>query len=559
VHTVGVEYLVPIDCSIKKAYTFNNKFEVEVGDEFFGPDGLLFPPGFEKLDMMGKTYFGWYIYCPSVIYARSDHNMVKALTRQTCKRDPDNLGYDELLTGKQRAYCQLATTRMSLEPIRDYLTFLVRELVDYRSLVEGYANMPHSKRAERLSALLEIMDDSSYFDATFVRDVEGKIKIQELGKFKKYPRLFLTLGPKSIFKIGFLIDFVKMAFNAIDDPLYHFEFVKSPVYKTLERVFNCLVEPQDMYFCYFSDDSSVAIRCDDGSVFRANVDISSCDGSHTGEIFNILQFIASGDPRLSLAMRAAIAQCRKSMVLKSYTKVKESKLKLRPIDPVLYTGSTLTTVVNNLANRLIANRIKELIKGQRPKFSDCRLLVIGAAEDCGYIVTMDVCDCVEQLQFLKHSPVWTGEKWIPILNLGVILRIFGSCWGDLPGTSKEGFARRAYAWNRQLVQSLVHAGDHPLTNMLRSKYAVGSSVSSRTKGIIKRLIEKEVEFKFTKGESTYHFVTAANVMKRYSLPGGQLQSLCSMIHDCKDGGGECINLPITQAILSKDYGYEFPE
>jgi len=428
------------------------------------------------------------------------------------------------------------------------------DLDDYMKLMRDYAYLPHSKRHERVQAYCDLVETKEYFHSRFTKDVEGKIKIQELGKFKKYPRLFISLGSRSIFKSGFLIELLKECFNDEIGDNEEVEFIHGPEYTLLQRTFEKLINPKTIYFPYFSDDSSISIQCNDG-VYRANVDISSCDGSHTWVIFKLLQDIADADPRLGQAIRETIDQLKSPLCLRSYSKHKEMKVKLKPVDPVLYTGSTITTVVNNIANLCIFSAVKTNLHGQRPNLSDCRELIRASAESCGYIVTIDECDDITQLQFLKHSPVIKGGVVVPILNLGVILRLFGSCWGDLPYT--KDFKSSAYAWNRQLTLSLQHAGKHPLLNMLREKYKHEKFVNKNVLVNIKSSIDKVLSYKINTHTVNSVELSSDDVMKRYSLPGEFLEELISLIRDATDGDGVQIDTICSRVVLAKDYSYVF--
>jgi len=524
------------------------------GEEFYSATGLTFPEGYNKPDKRGKTFFGWSIHFPAVIYARSDVNMSCALTRQTNKRKPLQLGYDEMLTENQLKLSQNTLLWEELRKLRDKITEKARDVGDYLDLLKEYVHQPHPKIKERLQALEKVILDSRLYHETFVVEVLGKIKIEELAKPGKYPRLFTSLGSTSILKAGFLIDIVKECMRHTPGFL-EMDFIKSPDYDDLSRVFANLINPTNGYFCFFSDDSSVALQTADEGVWRSNLDISSCDGSHTKFIFDVLRFLCGGESRFKEAIGALVSQLLKNLVIKSYTGFKERKVVLKPLFPCLYTGTTGTTIINNIANWLIGKCLELVLKGQRPKFSECRQLILKVAEDCGYILTVDECHFVEQLQFLKHSPVWTGEQFVPILNIGVILRIFGSCWGDLPYNKKrDTFEGAAYTWNRCLTQSLVHAGNHILTDMLRSKYSTNKD-SSKVE-IMRKVIKQQFEYRLGATGREIPVALTQSICQRYGVLVEEFESLVSLIKDADDGKGTIIDLPVSRVILSKDYSYD---
>jgi hypothetical protein len=100
--------------------------------------------------------------------------------------------------------------------------------------------------------------------------------------------------------------------------------------------------------------------------------------------------------------------------------IKEEFVEFHSDRPRLYSGSTLTTAVNNIACLLIALNIADL--GAINKAS-----IEGAAERAGYVLTgTDCLETIEDLQFLKHSPVRdTQGVYRPVLNLGVSSELLG--------------------------------------------------------------------------------------------------------------------------------------
>jgi hypothetical protein len=410
----------------------------------------------------------------------------------------------------------------------------------------SYMLQPHAKKAERCETLWELTREGKMWK-TWDGSVKGKIKL-EFGKPGKYPRQFISLGTEAIYSAGFVMESLKKVFvECLGDLGYEAFFVPGPSNESMRGVFSTLYIPKLMAFFYFSDDGSLSIRCDDGRIFMANIDISSCDTSHTQSLFDLLLAMTIGNDILHGLVAEAIKQCKSTIKLSSYIKG-GGIVELTPKEALLYTGSVLTTLINNLANLLIFLSIKkELIElGHLPTFSDCRRLILVAAEKCGYIVTVDVCSCPHELQFLKQSPAMVDGIWIPFLNLGVLLRMFGHCWGDLPG--QGSIEDRAFEWNAALTLSLRHAGNHALTKLLRVKFA-RCKPSNET---LKR-VEAELTGKWFTSDDTY--IPDDQICMRYGVSLSELYEFLELFSEASFG--DVIDTVFTRAVMTKDYSFDY--
>lgn len=546
-----------VTCTVNKEYKYNDKFEILGGETFFSKEnGLCFPEGYVKPDGIYKTMFGPFFWHPGVIYSRDDKTMSKALLRQINIREPTLPGLDEKLTRNQKSFVfRNSTINYVVNKIAGAFNHKMLDFPDFEDALYSFVTKPHVKRAERMAAYEEWRAAAHLYHRTYCRSVEGKVKTEEWGKFEKLARLFLSLGPLAVLLSGFLMDVLKSSFNVFESEDYEAEFYKEDSARgVLGQIFAKLIHPpRKLYFAFFSDDSCVSIRCLDGRVFRANVDIASCDGSHTVVLFDLLKRLTCRSPRSYNRIARTVDQCLQPMKIKSYTTKRGHVVFLKPYEPVLYTGSTLTTVVNNIANLMIFSSLVDTLKGEMPDYSDCRALIRSCAEDCGYLVTIEECHTPHKLQFLKHSPVETTSGWIPILNLGVILRILGNCWGDLPGRKTESFEDRAYNWNRALTLSLVHSGDHALLRMLRKRYNATRGLK-QTQLDAQRRVSRDLAYKL-QDVGSHTFVDTDEVMKRYGLPGSALDELIQLYSETTDGAGDSIYCLASKAILQADYGY----
>lgn len=323
-------------------------------------------------------------------------------------------------------------------------------------MVEEHIDDPHPKKALRQMAFRNALEEGKLeqSDSTWTRKyVIGKLKKMEKAKYVIDP----TRGklPRMIFDIGVLGSLVgsellsrfkeAMAAETFIYKSARIRFIKSPDPFTLRDVFRELhTSPYALDFICFSDDAGFAIKIN-GTIKYVLTDISSADASYTPALFYLLKSL------LPLHTHAVvdrlIAQCMLPMKIRDCNNRKKHVI-LRPLVPVLYSGSTLTTAINTLANFLIAIAIADALEaGTLHTAADITL----AVRNAGFLITTKLCDSFEDFQFLKHSPVLdTAGHWQPMLNIGVLLRAYGMCFGDLPG--KGPLIPRALAFQRGLVQ-----------------------------------------------------------------------------------------------------------
>lgn len=461
---------------------------------------------FTKPDGSYHSLFGPCVAHSGVVYANSNDNVSLASTRITKTRNPLCIGYEQAMQYKQSLYiAQNQSTLSALahmySPGFDDYTVMLNE-------AELHHGDTHVKRELRIHAWNELIDYNHIFDNTWHapgKTTEYKMKKFEIAKPGKPPRMIGDLGVACSLQGFRLTKFMKMAMA--DHPLCinggKIEFVPSPDPATLERVFAQLIEPEGrFYFVLFSDDSCLSYRRDDGVVLRYNVDISSCDASHTTELFSALKHLFP--PHLQSEAQQLIDQCQEDITIYDLNN-KSRRVTLRPSGPRLYSGSTLTTIINNLANILIGLSISQ--SANIRSASD----VVSAAANVGYIVTCEDCSDWHQLQFLKHSPVRCTDGVIrPLLNIGVLLRLSGTCKGDLPGTSSTPLRQRAESFQASLLLGAYPHAHFTLLSNMRSKAGIPSVQTDR-------VVRGMLEYKVPDGVYADFTVPSHEVWARYSL------------------------------------------
>jgi len=293
---------------------------------------------------------------------------------------------------------------------------------------------------------------------------------------------------------------------------------------------------------YFSDDSCYACRTPSG-VWRVNLDISSCDASHSERLFTkFTELHPRGHARNDI--RVLVDQCRAPIKITAPSPIngKRIRVRLRSKQVRLYSGSTLTTVINGFANACIAQAIHS---ANAQSVED----ITTAAQAVGYIVTSEECAEFEDIQFLKSSPVQDTEgRYRPLLNFGVLLRAFGTCKGDLPG--RGDLKARGDAFQKALLRGLYPYASFPLLDKIKSRYEHAKELSLPSNHIA------DLAFKCTDTNATF---TDDAVFRRYFRDG---VSGVRMSADDLCGLEELAELPFgwehashgADSILHRDYG-----
>jgi len=217
----------------------------------------------------------------------------------------------------------------------------------------------------------------------------------------------------------------------------------------------------------------------------------------------------------------------------------------------LYSGSTITTAINNLANQLIGLAISELDYTGDFDADGVNQQIIDAAAQAGYIVTgAKPFTRFEEVQFLKNSPVLDSKgNWKPLINFGVYLRASGTCKGDLPGSGS--MRKRGEAFQRGLIQSTFPYANSPLITALRK--AVGSGPVMVTKEL-----EELLEYKLVYNAKYPLFeIDTQSFCRRYGLESDEYSELLNDFATMKYGqhyNGSCVS-----KILKLDYDLETTE
>jgi hypothetical protein len=419
----------------------------------------------------------------------------------------------------------------------------------YHALVNAYDT--HPKRELRIQAVEELIDSGKLGERLWLRSVLYKMKKDELAKPGKWPRMIGDLGVAASLQGFYVTDALKGAMAS--EPLrykgFEIEFVKAPKQDALTRVFEKLLNPPgNGYIALFSDDSCASVRLSDGRVAYGNLDISSCDASHTDSIFEFL--VAVAPPHMQDDIRRLVEQCRLPIKIRDVNMwTRFVRLVNKNKEAALYSGSTLTTFINNLANILIAMSVAEDYEVQQPTtFQD---LAISALK-VGYVVTCEEAQIPEDIQFLKFSPVIdTNGNMQPMLNLGVLLRASGCSKGDVPGPKGISLEERAAVFQKAVLRGMYPYCDFQLLTELRRHCDTKTSIASVEAYAKKHLPYTIAEMRGEGHHQTYQVDNVA-LARRYRLKDSELLELELLVREA--GYGYQIQCAAVDKILRLDYG-----
>lgn len=465
---VGPFNVVPVVPAIEKLYRFSGRFVVVSGHEHFtetmelrltGPRTTLV-----KTRLPHDTYLGWGVAHTGVEIAKTDASVAMALQhRQLGCREPQIFGLCEHLYRNQREHFQ------------SYIPWFIRQMEErhryFQSVASAYEEAlvhyddPHPKRRARRTA----MESAMHPDGLMTRRVwssrpspvfDANLKTGEKAKPGKPGRITVDCKVPASMQSFVMVNAYKSAMA-----LYPFEFedglvvvVKRSSHTELKNAYSLLLHsPHRVVVLVFSDDSTARVTVN-GQHHYFDIDISSCDKSHGRGVFDA--FIAAAPSAFHDECLGLVQHGLTPLRIRS---VHNPRIKavIRPIEPTLYSGMNITTTINNIANLAIARNI---ISTRASTSVD----VQRAAASVGYIVTTVPARTIEQVQFLKTSPVIlpTGELH-PLINLGVFLRASGNIKGDLPGSGD--LRARAEQHQSNLLSGFYSNVDTPLVNAMRSR------------------------------------------------------------------------------------------
>jgi len=467
------------------------------------------------------------------IYEDTPNNADMALTRiSSCRGSLAN----ELLLreNNKRIFSGRGKTRVhraAFDQIRARLTDKLKLLRTHFEEVIGYAATPHPKIKLRMKSMCDLLN-SAALEGLYTTKIAGKTKLFERAKPGKYPRYIGDYSCPGSLLAGYLCELAKKSFETFktSDGKFTATYSASSDAHSLD----CLGEQlhhSSNTFVYFSDDSVLKLN---GQLFE--IDISSCDKSNTQTIFDIVEHLFGGDAYFQSVISKNIKQC--ALPLRHTNPHNKSiGVNLKPAYPIEFSGSTLTTLLNNIASLSI---------GLNAYLSGCSTSddVIQSAIAVGYDVTCSARSSLPKTQFLKHSWFVDVDKNIvcSFTNLGTMMRSFGTCAGDLPGAGN--IFSRARIWNSAVTKGYKHAGTTRWLEVL-------TKVFDEPLGKLRLPFEIEKHF----SSSSRYPVPDSVVLERYGFTSPMWDHFIKL---CEVGCGShsTIRHPVLDIIFLVDYGLD---
>jgi hypothetical protein len=516
----------------------NGRFSVVSGHKHFTKDGQLnFAPDPDPVFKVGYylTRFGFCVDTNMVIHLNNNQNRNLGARRLLNARSPERPGFDGWLCARQDFLC---TSQSFISAVAELAALYEGFFDDYGGCLEEaelHHADPHRVQKLRIAAWTKLTEEGKQFEEAWVREMEAKLKYEK-AKSGKYSRVYVNLGDPSSLQGFILMALVKKAQN--DEPWEvnggEIEFCKTPATKSLRRVFRNLINPKRRFFAaVFSDDSCISIRIK-GKLHRFNLDISSCDSSHGDSMFQA--FVLLFPLRWRGEVLNLLAQTRKDMIFRSVDR--HVSVRVKPTGYILPSGSVITTALNTFVVFMI---IWFLTCGD---VSDTQELA-NRANLVGYVLTVEKCEQIEDIQFLKHSPCLddVGE-WQPILNPGVLIRSSGTCVRDLPG--RGDWKQRGMDFQGSLLKSLYPCTITPLlTNMRRACGSKGTKV-------MEQFLERTEWAKHIEDDNTIIHVRSEDFFRRYNLTPMEIEQVVEEFGNM-EVGYHCKSTGLSK-ILKKDYG-----
>lgn len=421
------------------------------------------------------------------------------------------------------------------------------------------ATSPHVKQKLRVKSIKELIAKGEMLNSLFMSKISGKIKIPEFAKNGKKPRLIGDFTCPGSLLAGFLIPVIKHAFSeSVMIGGSVLKFVYSTDKEELDSLFGEIdASPYDHYV-FFSDDMCCKITVN-GKTRWFNLDISSCDSSNGTAVFDRVVWFFNQNLEFERLLTKAVMQCSQRLVIfhpagKKYNE----NITARPTTPIEFSGTQLTTSLNNIAASSICISLIYHLNIERTIRPECEIdideVVARAALAVGYEVTVDKCRSLVDVQFLKHSFYHDDTGVVrSFVNAGALLRSFGTCWMDLPFNSKlgESITTAAEMRNWQTLQGFRNSGLDLITKpLLQSPCAVRHAGHQQ---LLNRMSNESHYKTYLHEEKARLPVPTLHFMERYNLDASELEELVTLLSEAQVG--HLLSCNAIDKIMNKDYGY----
>jgi len=542
--------LAPVEVDVQNAYVCNGRFKL--GRAFRNGELNFTPLDVREIgDPDCRTLFGPVFVHSCVIHKNTPHSLRQALRRLTGVREADIPGLDQRLRQNQRDALRCYSDVLHAAFSGVHVDHEFDEVEDAVKVVL----IPHKKRLlrEQVLTLIKLLGQLGCSD--WHREDNGKeekwvihkLKRAELAKFGKYGRIIVDLGVGRSLAGAIWCDKAK---EAVAAEIWRFNncafmFAKSNDPSVIDAIFNYAYTcPDEMLYVVFSDDAFLLVN-KDGKRSIYNLDIKGCDLSHTEELIVFILRLFGVPPELiDYYIRQILLPIKIMNPDTQRGGVKECAW-MTPLDLYLQSGSTITTLLNTIANLIIF--IVMVILGY--DYHDPEN-IIAAWFHIGYLADITKCEIFEDIQFLKHSPVLDIDGiWRAVINVGPMFRALGNCKGVLT-TSAHTFRAAADGFHNGVLKGFTARYKCLFYDKLRRHESGGKMyASSFNSGY------REVAEKYTCRDEQIEFTTE-NLFRRYVRDDMHLVHELEEFLLAVDKHGSYIVSDLVDAVLLKDYGYE---
>jgi hypothetical protein len=421
---------------------------------------------------------------------------------------------------------------------------------DSEELRNNWTDAAHPKKVLRLKARLELINSGRRAHPTWIHEVEYKSKPDEDLPDNKYNRGIGDLSVVGSSRSAYLID----AFKDVMSEPYTFNgrngitlsFVKTPQIDLVKEALNDTIFGIHNCVYNFSDDLIVGLNCTDRRAYF-EVDIKSADSGYYPPLFDLLR-VGMTNPRYTDDIDALFKQLHSNVFVRC--KVTRQKFKFVNNSMALFSGSSGTTIINNVAITASISMLSSLFRNMTHTSTEAAYMIAQAFRLCGLSVTIKLCNRPEELTFLKMYPCLNiNNEYQPIVCLGTWLKGFGRITGDLPGSGD--IDKRARAFLGSVVKSRMHWGNTQLSESFKYTFPF-IPVRKRLQSQIDRIVDKNLFLRPTGMNDTP--LLDSSVIARYPFLDAYLyDELCYHIRHAKLHS--TLHLPAIQIILKTDYSF----
>lgn len=314
---------------------------------------------------------------------------------------------------------------------------------------------PHIKREERMKTIEKLNNCPRLYEpSTWPTYVDGKVK-WENGKFNKLSRQYISMFNGCALEWLKLPELFKHAMaHPIDIDGVVLEFIPDPSQGRMDswaQVLASGLDPNnsDTYGWYHSDDSIFSLQIEIGGErvrLASCIDIAKCDLSHSPALFVLLAGIMEKKGFAKEPLTSLFLQLKKDVRITHPNRDVDEYVIFELASVLLFSGSVLTTLVNNMASLLLLGYIiVGLLDPDKPygTIEDVKSDIIRLAKEVGYEVTIDALVVFKtgvelaNLTFLKHFPALAEDgSWVAVKDYATLVRGIGFAEEQVDGSKR---------------------------------------------------------------------------------------------------------------------------